>query len=243
MPLEQSEAFILRTFNIGEQDKIVTFFSSDKGVIKGIANGARKFGNRFGSSLEPLSHVKVYYYEKEQKDLVTISNCDLLESFFEIQKDLKTTFALSYFIELIEGFSPTRSKDSVLFRLLLSTLNALKGGGNLDLLSVYFETWFLKIGGVLPDFKKCKKCRAPITASAWLGPKRDGIICKKCVLQKKEEIKIEMIPLLQWIKKNPPPTDHTLPCSPQELKDTREILQQIVVYHLEKEPKNLKYLK
>ena len=67
MPLEQTEAIVLRTFNVGEQDKIVAFFSKEWGIIKGVAKGARKFGNRFGSSLEPLSLIKVYYYEKERK--------------------------------------------------------------------------------------------------------------------------------------------------------------------------------
>ena len=71
MPLEQTEAIVLRTFNVGEQDKIVVFFSRDRGILKGVAKGARKFGNRFGSSLEPLSLVKAHYYEKERKELKT----------------------------------------------------------------------------------------------------------------------------------------------------------------------------
>ena len=82
MPQKQSEAIILRTFNIGDQDKLVVFIGRHIGLKKGVAKGARKFGNRFGSSLEPLSYVKVFYYEKEGKELVTISNCDLIESFF-----------------------------------------------------------------------------------------------------------------------------------------------------------------
>ena len=119
MARKQSEAFVLRSFDVGEQDKIVVLFARDIGIFRGIANGARKFGNRFGSSLEPLSLIKVYYYEREGKDLVTISNCDLIESFFEIQNDLETTYSLSYFVELIEEFYPARSKDDTLFRLLL----------------------------------------------------------------------------------------------------------------------------
>ena len=159
MPLEQSEGFILRTHNIGEQDKLVILFSRDKGLFKGVAKGARKFGNRFGSSLEPLSHVRMFYYEKEGRELVTINNSDLLESFFDIQKDLKTTYTLSYVAELIEAFFPARSKDEVLFRLLQSTLLSLQNGADLDFTSLYFEVWFLKISGILPDFKCCKKCR------------------------------------------------------------------------------------
>jgi len=58
MPLYQSEAIVLRSFNLGDQDKIVIFFSRNKGVIKGVAKGARKFGSRFGSSLEPITMKK-----------------------------------------------------------------------------------------------------------------------------------------------------------------------------------------
>ena len=115
MPLEQSEAFILRTFHVGDQDKIVVFFAKNKGIIKGIAKGARKFGNRFGSSLEPLSHIKLQYYEKEHKDLVILNSCDLIKSNFELQADMDRAFILSYFSELIEEFFPSREKDDILF--------------------------------------------------------------------------------------------------------------------------------
>ena len=175
MPLEQSEAFILRTFHVGEQDKIVIFFSKNRGLVKGIAKGARKFDNRFGSGLEPLSHVRLQYYEKEHKDLVVLNNCDLIESHFDLQRDVDRAFLLSYFSELIEEFIPSREKDDTLFRLLDSTLKAMNVGGDLDLLGAYFEVWVLKINGFLPSFKKCRKCRKEIMNSAWLSSKKEGV--------------------------------------------------------------------
>jgi len=241
MPLAQSEAFVLRTFNTGEQDKIVVLFSRDFGLFRGIAKGARKFANRFGSSLEPMSYVKVFYYEKEIKELVTISNCDLLESFFDIQKDLDISLTLSYFSELIEEFSPARSKDDTLFRLLLSTLQALKTWTSPEFLSAYFEAWTLKINGLLPDFKTCKKCRNEITDSGWLSLKRDGIFCNSCALQKKEEIKPELNAFIKWVKKNPPPKENKTPFSQQHIKSIRKILKSIIIFHLEREPKSLSY--
>jgi len=152
MPIDQSEAIVLRSFNVGEQDKIVAFFSRDKGLLRGMAKGARKFGNRFGSSLEQMSLVRVFYYEKERKDLVTVSQCDLLESFFDVPKDFRTSCTLSYFAELVEEFFPARAKEEVLFRLFLSVLRAIKAGGDIDFLSRYFEAWILQINGLLPDF-------------------------------------------------------------------------------------------
>src|SRR4030042_1060620 len=110
MPTDQAEAIVLRTTNVGDQDKIAVFFCRDRGVLRGVAKGARKFGNRFGSSLEPMSVVRVFYYEKERRDLVTVSGCDLLESFFEIQAEPATAFLLTYFAELIGGFAPVRAQ-------------------------------------------------------------------------------------------------------------------------------------
>lgn len=243
MPLEQSEAFILRTFNVGEQDKIVIFFAKNKGIVKGIAKGARKFGNRFGSGLEPLSHVKLHYYEKEHKDLVVLNSCDLIESNFDLQRDVDRAFTLSYFAELIEEFFPSREKDDILFRLLESTLHAMKEGGDLDLLGAYFEAWILKINGLLPSFKKCRKCRNEILESAWLSARKEGVYCTRCAVHKKEEIKLDMNEFLQWAKKNPPPKHGDFPMERAKLKAIRKTLQGIIIYQMEREPKSIRFLK
>jgi len=242
MARKQSEAFALRSFDVGEQDKIVVLFSRDIGILKGIAKGARKFGNRFGSSLEQMSLVKVYYYEKEGKDLVTISNCDLIESFFEIQKDLETSFTLCYFIELIEEFYPARSKDDTLFRLLLSVLQSLKAGADLNFVSAYFEAWFMKLNGIQPDFRKCRKCREAINTLSWLSPKKDGVYCNRCVPQGKDEIIPEINTFLEWIRKNPPPKDQNYPLSTEQVTSVRKVLRRIFVFHMEREPKSLQHL-
>jgi DNA repair protein RecO (recombination protein O) len=242
MPLEQTEAIVLRTFNIGEQDKIVAFFSKERGIIKGVAKGSRKFGNRFGSSLEPLSLIKVYYYEKERRELVTISNCDLVESFFELQNDLDTSFTVSYFAELIEEFSPSRAKNDKLYRLLLSLLRTLKKGGDLNFLTRYFEAWILKINGVLPGLSRCKKCHKILTRSGWLSPKKDGVFCDPCATQKKEKIIPDLGSFIQWVRKNPPPEKGPLPFSAEQLNTIKKALNKMIIFHLEKEPKTFRLL-
>lgn len=243
MSLEQSEAFILRNFNVGEQDKIVVFYSKNKGIVKGIAKGARKFGNRFGSGLEPFSHVHLRYYEKEHRDLVVLNNCDLIESYFDLQGDVGTAFMLSYFSELIEEFSPSRFQDDILFRLLDTVLQAMKDGGDTNMVGAYFEAWILKINGFLPHFAKCRKCRKEIIESAWLSSRKDGVYCDSCAFQKKDEMPSSMNEFVDWIKKNPPPHGQELPFSHEALKGVREILQNIIVYHMEKEPKSLRFIK
>jgi len=244
MPLERTDAFILQTKPFAEQDKLVTFFSHDKGIMRGIAKGARKFGNRFGSALEPMSLAKVFYYEKEGKDLVTISNSDLIESFFELQSDLRVSFSLSYFSEIIQEFLPLRQQEEVVFRLLRSTLAALKSGGDVDLVSAYFEGWILRLSGFLPDFSTCMDCRRDIDGKAWLSHSQDGVCCGPCTPHKKFEVPESMPPFIRWIKKNPPPNGSgPEPMNREGAREVRRILQNLLSFHLEREPRSLRYLK
>ncbi len=242
MPTDQSDAIVLRTTNVGDQDKIAVFFCRDKGVLRGVAKGARKFGNRFGSSLEPMSVVRVFYYEKERRDLVTVSGCDLVESFFEVQADPKTAFLMTYFAELIEEFAPVRAGDDVLYRLLLSVLRALKGGADRSFLAAYFEAWILQVNGFLPDLGTCRKCRKPV-ANGWLAARRDGAYCADCAPLKKDEVPAAARDFLAWVKKNAPTEAAGQPFPAAEVARIRKALQAMIVFHLEREPRTLQYAK
>jgi DNA repair protein RecO (recombination protein O) len=242
MPIDQAEAIVLRTSHLGDQDKLVVLFCREKGVLRGVAKGARKFGSRFGSSLEPMSVVRVFYYEKERRDLVTVSGCDLLESFFEIQVEPATAFLLTYFAELIEEFAPVRAREDVLFRLLLSVLRCLQGGGDREFTAAYFEAWFLQANGLLPDLSGCRRCRKPL-AAGWLAPRRDGVYCPDCAPVKKDEVARPVRDFLGWARKNPPAGSCAPPFPPGDIAAIRRTLQAMIVYHMDKEPRSLHLLK
>lgn len=242
MPTDQAEAIVLRTTNLADQDKIAVLFCRDKGVLRGVAKGARKFGNRFGSSLEPMSVVRVFFYEKERRDLVTISGCDLLESFFEVQAEPATAFLLTYFAELVEEFAPARAREDVLYRLLLSVLRCLRDGGDREFAAAYFEAWFLHANGLLPDLSGCRKCRKPL-APGWLGPRKDGAYCADCAPCRKEEVPAEAQAFLRWSRKNPPPGACAPPFASGDIARIRRTLQAMIVFHMEREPRTLQFLK
>lgn len=244
MPTDQAEAIVLRTSSIGDQDKLAVFFCRDKGILRGVAKGARKFGNRFGSSLEPMSYVRVFYYEKERRDLITVSGCDLLESFFEVQTEPETAFLLTYCAELVEEFAPTRAREDVLFRLLLSVLHCLKGGGDREFSGAYFEAWFLQANGLLPDLAACRRCRKPLAAGGWLAPKKDGSYCPDCAPLQKEPLPPGMPEFLLWVRKNPPLAGGCQAPFPADgTAAFRRALQALIVYHMEREPRSLHFLK
>jgi DNA repair protein RecO (recombination protein O) len=244
MPLDQAEAIVLRTFPLADQDKIVVLLTRERGLLRGVAKGARKFGNRFGSALEPMSHVTAFFYEKERRDLVVFSACDLRESFFDVQAELSAAFALSYVAELLEEFVPVRAQEDLAFRLLLSILQALRDRGDVRVLTRYFEAWILRINGIMPDVHRCRRCRTAIAeeAAGWLSPRRDGVYCDSCAPSRREEIRNGLGRFMDWVRTNPPSACASAPFSPEEIKGFEKALQAMIVFHLEREPKSLRYL-
>jgi DNA repair protein RecO (recombination protein O) len=149
MPLYTAEALVLRTYKLGEADRIVVFLTRDRGKKRGVAPNARKSRKRFGAALEPLTEVRVSYFEKEQRELVGLNYAEPVRS----PLSAVTPEALGYshyFAELIDEWAAEADVDERLFRLGTSALEALVSGAPVDALARYFECWLLRLQGVYP---------------------------------------------------------------------------------------------
>ena len=154
MPARQTEAIILRTYPLKEADKIVSFFSRDMGKARGVARGARRSKNRFGAALESMSHVRLWCFERETRELLSIDNCELVESFFDLQKDYARGVAVAYLTEVSEQLLPEREPQDAFFRLLLLALGEIRRQGSIWGPVTYFDLWAVRLGGFLPDLGK-----------------------------------------------------------------------------------------
>ena len=74
MPVHASDAVILRTYALGESDRIVVFLTRDRGKKRGVAKNARQSRRRFGGALEPLTCGRITYRERERRDLVFVQD-------------------------------------------------------------------------------------------------------------------------------------------------------------------------
>jgi DNA repair protein RecO (recombination protein O) len=183
MPLRQCEAIVLRTYALKEADKIVSFFSRDQGKCRGAARGARRMNSGFGSSLEPLSLVRVTFFERQNRDLGTIDRCDLLHSMVPLQSgDFTAACVLAYIAEVTDRILPDHEVNDPVFRLLTTVLTELRGGAPLWLPLTYFMYWMVRLGGFLPDLGACGHCRRPIAESdeAWFAADSQEIRCGSC---------------------------------------------------------------
>lgn len=181
MPVRESEAIVLRTYPLGEGDRLVSFLSRDEGRLRGVARGARKPKSQFGASLEPLSHVRIGFYERETRDLVRISRCELIESFWDAQRSYNVSLAFAFLAEVVEGVLPERESSDPAFRLLLMTCRAMGQSGLVALPISYFGIWILRLGGWLPSMDLCSACRCSLTGQAiWVGGGLAEAFCRDC---------------------------------------------------------------
>ena len=181
MPARETEAIILKTFPLGEADRLVSFLGRTSGRVRGVASGARRLKNRYGSTLEVLSHVQLWYVERETRELVRIQQADLLESFHKAQSDYGLSTGLAVISEISELILPEQEVSEPMFRLILLAVREIERTGDWNLALSYFAFWTVRLGGWLPRFDRCVACDTPFGAKpAFYDAQQPGLFCEKC---------------------------------------------------------------
>ena len=181
MPARETEAIILKTFPLGEADRVVSFLGRASGRLRGVAAGARRLNNRFGSTLEVLSYVRIWYVERETRELVRIQQAELLESLHKAQTDYGLSTGLAVISEIAEMVLPEREVSEAMFRLILLAAREIERTGQWQLPLSYFAFWTVRLGGWLPRFDRCAACQTIFDATpAFYSAHDTGLFCEKC---------------------------------------------------------------
>jgi DNA repair protein RecO (recombination protein O) len=163
MPLRESESIILKTYNLAEADRIVVLFTRDFGMVRGVAKGARRTKSKFGSMLEPFSEIHVEYFEKEERELVSLQHADLIRSSFDSAADPESLETYAYVADLLLTFAPPHDPNEKLYRMFRAVLSTpIADPSDHRSLKLYSDVWVLRLGGFLPDWSVCGICRRPL---------------------------------------------------------------------------------
>jgi DNA repair protein RecO len=170
MPEYATEALILRTYKLGESDRIVVFLTRDRGKKRGVAKNARQSRRRFGGGLEPMTCGRVAYVERERRDLVLVNYVEPTRSPLAAAGSDALEY-VGYFAELLDECAPEADPNEGLFRLGASTVEALAAGVPVEPLARYFEYWLLKLQGVYrPDPRASNGARAFLETARTSSP-------------------------------------------------------------------------
>src|SRR5918993_5831643 len=147
MPLYSSDAIILRTYKLAEADRIVVFLTRDRGKKRGVAKGARRQKSNFVGALEPLTHARVAYFEKERRELVSLNYSEPYCSALS-RGTIEALGCVGYFAELIDEWAAESHEDERLYRLGVSLVQAFRAGLPTEPLTRDFEYWPVNLQGV-----------------------------------------------------------------------------------------------
>ena len=176
MPLYTADALILRTYKLGEADRIVVFLTRDRGKKRGVAKGARRARSRFVGALEPLTEARVAYFERERRDLVGLNFAEPIRSPLAHVPGDDALGYVGYFAELLDEWAQEADADERLYRLGAAVLGALAAGAPAEPLARYFEYWLLRLQGVYPETGGAISAGAVafLAASRTTAPERIG---------------------------------------------------------------------
>ncbi len=182
MAIIETEGLILKNYNLSDADKIVVFMTEKYGIIRGVAKGAKRLKSKFGGSLEPYSIVNLSYYQKEERELVSIEQIELERSFFKAASNILFLQKFGYLAELLIEFSPPHDPNERLYKMAKVCLEtASSKQESLNSIALYFELWLLRLGGYLPVWDVCTKCKKIIDKDKSTNLQIDfHLVCNLC---------------------------------------------------------------
>ena len=181
---------MLRSFRLGEADRVLHVYTADRGRVGAVAKGIRKTKSRFGGRLEPLSHVELMLHQGSG-ELQTVTGADLRSSHHETREDsYRLAVGLIGAEAMLKLFTEQEANERA-FTALTRFLDRLDGipsraaelqrsvRPGLEPLVLSFQLKLLWLSGYMPHLDGCVECGA---AEGLVGyaPAAGGAVCRDC---------------------------------------------------------------
>ena len=192
--IHRDEGIVLRTYKLGEADRIVVFLTKDRGKVRAVAKGVRKTKSKFGSRLEPMSHCVLQFYEGRELDLVT--QAESVDNFRAIREDLDRISRGVSMLEVADQLAQEGEVNPQLYRMLLGALRTLESSAS-PLVTPAFYWKVLALEGYRPEVDTCVQCGADDVPLIAFDVESGGLLCRVC--RRGTPITAEAVVLLRQI--------------------------------------------
>jgi len=245
MPICRTEGIVLRSYPFRDTSKIAVLYSPKFGKLGLVAKGARRPKSIFGGSLEPITYVKVTFYHRENRELHTLSQAEVVEPFREVKEDIGLLGYASAACELVLKLTPPESPNPSLFRALSDVLREMGRRRKGEVLLWWFELRAAEALGYRPEFGRCVFCGGPLEgASFGFRAEAGGVLCPKCASDGDVPLSPGAVRLLLRLQTVPASRAAGLSTSGPAGEQARGALRALLSYHTEsKELRALDFLR
>lgn len=178
MALYREQGIVLRTYKLGETDRIVNLLTAGRGKVRAVAKGVRKPGSRFGGRLEPFSHVDLQLYEGRNLDIIT--QTELIDGHAAVRDDFELSACGSSMVEAADVIAQEGERATRLYILLLEGLRHLVAVPQwpASVLDAYLLR-LASVAGYHPELDVCAGCGRP-GAHTVFHLAAGGVVCMRC---------------------------------------------------------------
>lgn len=180
MSLYRDAAVVLRTYRLGEADRIVVLLTRGRGKVRAVAKGVRRTRSKFGSRLEPGSYIQVQLFEgRGELDIVT--QAETIEPFRRSREDLTRMSQTSSLLEAIDQLAQDGESSPRLHDMLVGGLRTIDSDAPAMLVAAFYLK-LLALEGVAPELDLCVECGDPTDDgnAVLLSIESGGVRCGSC---------------------------------------------------------------
>ena len=240
MPLYRDEAIVLRTHKLGEADRIITLLTRHHGRVRAVAKGVRRTTSRFGSRLEPFTHVDLQLAEGRSLD--TITQAETLTLFHAgLGLDYDRYTAGTVMLETADRLVAEEKQPSLQhFLLLVGGLRVLSAGERRP--GQVLDSYLLRslaVAGYAPSFDHCARC-GDEGPHRWFNPSMGGMLCVTCRVPGSAGPATETVAVMGALLAGDWPVVDA--ADPRHLREASTLVAAYLAWHLERGLKSLVYV-
>ena len=172
----------MRVKEFGESDLLISFFTRDRGQVRGVAKGGRRSCKRFVNCLDLFTLVKLEYGLSREGTLPLLQSGRLIDGYPNLRGNFSAISIASFMVEITEILYPQGVVEERAFHLLKEAFAGLSGGVKAPVVALLFEGKSLALSGFGIDTEKCCHCGRSYKGEgrAVFVPKKGGISCLQC---------------------------------------------------------------
>lgn len=222
------EAIVLRRWDTGEKDQIISFLSREKGRLQGIAKGAKVSLKRFGPALDLFSWIRLQVKERKNTSLLYIEQAQVISNFPQLRQNYASILIASGLLELSHHLFKEGLAEEAAFFNLLESLKKLEEQGAQRRVFWSFLLKNFEILGWGLHLQTCFKCGKSLTEDFhFFDVEQGGGVCETCRASSRKVFSLSLS-LLEWM--NNPSQEKGI--SPEEEALLQELLEKQYIHHL-----------
>lgn len=178
MAVVSMTGIVVKEVKVGDYDKILTVLSPERGKVRLSAKGVRSLKNKNSAGCNILAYSS--FELKEGKEIASLLQCDLKESFYHLREDVYRLGVGCYMGEAAAYAAREGEPCPEICSLLLNSLFFLqKETVSPDALKAIFELRLLKEEGLAPEAGACVFCGNTRDLN-WFDPLGGSAVCEGC---------------------------------------------------------------